>query len=205
MVSGVAGKRTTRATWAAGHAGATVKHGHGRVRRVSANAPGSARLPGTNAASSPPCGPDRRPVRPPGNDSGKDSHEAVASISMSKQMGLELPYLGRHVGHPGVRIRAAIVHLPGGRIVELLEYLDEEGADLPDGTESPGNVIHVSGSITRRRPGRGRAGAERFPWSATDRSSSVRARIRALRRRVFEPTTGSRSSYSNPPRDLARS
>lgn len=53
---------------------------------------------------------------------------------------LERPYLGRHVGYPGVRIRAAMVDLPGGGIVELLEYLDEHRADLPDGTSNPGNV-----------------------------------------------------------------
>lgn len=55
-------------------------------------------------------------------------------------MVLERPYLGPHLGYPGVGIRAATVDLPGDGIVELLEYIDEERADPPDGTANPGNV-----------------------------------------------------------------
>ena len=35
---------------------------------------------------------------------------------------LDRPYLGRHVGYPGVRIDAAFVDLPGGVVLELLDY-----------------------------------------------------------------------------------
>jgi hypothetical protein len=59
---------------------------------------------------------------------------------MSKQIVLEPPCLDRDVGYPGVHIRAAMVDLPRGGIVELPEYFDEERADLPDGTANPGNV-----------------------------------------------------------------
>ena len=35
---------------------------------------------------------------------------------------LDRPYLGRHLGYPGVRIDAAFVDLPGGIVLELLAY-----------------------------------------------------------------------------------
>jgi catechol 2,3-dioxygenase-like lactoylglutathione lyase family enzyme len=55
---------------------------------------------------------------------------------------LDRPYLGRHVGYPGVEIEAAFIDLPGGVVLELLEY-DVAGKTLnPDATANPGNV-HV--------------------------------------------------------------
>ncbi|HVW18854.1 MAG TPA: VOC family protein [Solirubrobacteraceae bacterium] len=59
---------------------------------------------------------------------------------------LDRPYLGTHVGYPGVRIEAAFVDLPGGGVLELLDYRVEDRADLPSGTANPGNVhlcLHV--------------------------------------------------------------
>ena len=53
---------------------------------------------------------------------------------------LDRPYIGRHVGYPEVRIEAAFVDLPGGGVLELLEYEVEGRTDLPDGTANPGNV-----------------------------------------------------------------
>lgn len=53
---------------------------------------------------------------------------------------LDRPYLGRHVGYPGVRIAAAFVDLPGGGVLELLEYLLDDREDLPEATANPGNV-----------------------------------------------------------------
>jgi catechol 2,3-dioxygenase-like lactoylglutathione lyase family enzyme len=53
---------------------------------------------------------------------------------------LDRPYLGRHVGYPGVRIDVAFVDLPGGNVLELLDY------DVPikdangEGTANAGNV-----------------------------------------------------------------
>lgn len=53
---------------------------------------------------------------------------------------LDRPYLGRHVGYPGVEIDAAFVDLPGGAVLELLEYRVADRVDLPAGTANPGNV-----------------------------------------------------------------
>jgi len=55
---------------------------------------------------------------------------------------LERPYLGRHVGYPGVKIDAAFVDLPGGGILELLDYRVEGKTQVSDATANPGNV-HV--------------------------------------------------------------
>jgi catechol 2,3-dioxygenase-like lactoylglutathione lyase family enzyme len=53
---------------------------------------------------------------------------------------LDRPYLGVHVGYPGVHIEAAFVDLPGGGILELLDYGVEDKAELPPGTANPGHV-----------------------------------------------------------------
>jgi catechol 2,3-dioxygenase-like lactoylglutathione lyase family enzyme len=53
---------------------------------------------------------------------------------------LDRPYLGRHVGYPGVSIEAAFVDLPGGGILELLDYGVEDKKELAAGTANPGNV-----------------------------------------------------------------
>jgi glyoxylase I family protein len=50
------------------------------------------------------------------------------------------PYLGRHLGYPGVRIDAAFVDLPGGIVLELLAYQVEGKTPNPDATANPGNV-----------------------------------------------------------------
>jgi catechol 2,3-dioxygenase-like lactoylglutathione lyase family enzyme len=53
---------------------------------------------------------------------------------------LDRPYLGRHVGYPGVRIDAAFIDLPGGIVLELLDYQVEERTPNPPATANPGNV-----------------------------------------------------------------
>jgi catechol 2,3-dioxygenase-like lactoylglutathione lyase family enzyme len=53
---------------------------------------------------------------------------------------LDRPYLGRHVGYPGVRIDAAFLDLPGGVVLELLDYEVDEKAPNSDATANPGNV-----------------------------------------------------------------
>jgi catechol 2,3-dioxygenase-like lactoylglutathione lyase family enzyme len=55
---------------------------------------------------------------------------------------LDRPYLGRHVGYPGVSIDAAFVDLPGGMVLELLEYRVPEKETNPEATANPGHV-HV--------------------------------------------------------------
>jgi catechol 2,3-dioxygenase-like lactoylglutathione lyase family enzyme len=53
---------------------------------------------------------------------------------------LDRPYIGGHVGHPGVRIEAAFLDLPGGGVLELLDYQLDGVAPLDDDTAHPGNV-----------------------------------------------------------------
>lgn len=53
---------------------------------------------------------------------------------------LDRPYLGRHVGHAGVRIDAAFVDLPGGTVLELLDYHVSGKATNADDTANAGNV-----------------------------------------------------------------
>jgi catechol 2,3-dioxygenase-like lactoylglutathione lyase family enzyme len=53
---------------------------------------------------------------------------------------LDRPYLGEHVGIPGVAITAAFIDLPGGAILELLDYQVPGKSTNPDATANPGNV-----------------------------------------------------------------
>jgi glyoxylase I family protein len=53
---------------------------------------------------------------------------------------LDRPYLGRHVGYPGVSIDAAFLDLPGGIVLELLDYRVEDKDQNPDATANAGNV-----------------------------------------------------------------
>lgn len=53
---------------------------------------------------------------------------------------LSKPYLGESVGHPGVEIDAAIVDLPGGGVLELLDYQLDGRVQGDDDTKHPGNV-----------------------------------------------------------------
>jgi catechol 2,3-dioxygenase-like lactoylglutathione lyase family enzyme len=49
-------------------------------------------------------------------------------------------YLGRHVGYPGLNTEAAFIELPGGIMLELLEYQLPDRVDNPEATANPGNV-----------------------------------------------------------------
>lgn len=60
---------------------------------------------------------------------------------------LTRPYLGESVGYPGVKIDAGIVDLPGGGVLELLDYQLDGREQGPDETKHPGNV-HVCLSVT---------------------------------------------------------
>jgi catechol 2,3-dioxygenase-like lactoylglutathione lyase family enzyme len=53
---------------------------------------------------------------------------------------LDRPYVGRHVGYPGVHIDAALLDVPGGPVLELLEYRLADRRPNPDATANPGNV-----------------------------------------------------------------
>ena len=53
---------------------------------------------------------------------------------------LNRPYLGAIVGMPGVQIKAAFIDLPGGVIIELLDYQVDGRTANSDVTSNPGNV-----------------------------------------------------------------
>jgi catechol 2,3-dioxygenase-like lactoylglutathione lyase family enzyme len=53
---------------------------------------------------------------------------------------LDRPYLGRHLGYPGIAIDAAFLDLPGGIVLELLDYRLEEKSRNPEATANAGNV-----------------------------------------------------------------
>jgi catechol 2,3-dioxygenase-like lactoylglutathione lyase family enzyme len=53
---------------------------------------------------------------------------------------LDRPYLGKIIGIPGVSIKAAFVDLPGGVILELLDYQTPDRRTNPEATANPGNV-----------------------------------------------------------------
>jgi catechol 2,3-dioxygenase-like lactoylglutathione lyase family enzyme len=54
---------------------------------------------------------------------------------------LERPYLGESVGYPDVAIEAALIDLPGGGMLELLDYQVDKSPN-PEARANPGNV-HV--------------------------------------------------------------
>jgi catechol 2,3-dioxygenase-like lactoylglutathione lyase family enzyme len=69
---------------------------------------------------------------------------------------LDRPYLGRHVGYPGVSIDAAFIDLPGGNVLELLDYKVEDKKQGSEWTANPGNV-HICISVENTESARDRA------------------------------------------------
>ena len=55
---------------------------------------------------------------------------------------LDRPYLGRLVGYSGITISAAFIDLPGGSMLELLDYQMPDKQPLVAGTTQPGHM-HV--------------------------------------------------------------
>ena len=53
---------------------------------------------------------------------------------------LDRPYLARVVGYPGVAIKAAFIDLPGGGVIELLDYQVPDRVPNAEATANPGNV-----------------------------------------------------------------
>lgn len=56
---------------------------------------------------------------------------------------LDGDYLTGVTGYEGVSLDAAILELPGGTMLELLEYRDVPGSEIDMGTANPGNV-HIA-------------------------------------------------------------
>jgi catechol 2,3-dioxygenase-like lactoylglutathione lyase family enzyme len=53
---------------------------------------------------------------------------------------LDRPYLSKIIGIPGVSIKGAFVQLPGGVILELLDYEAPDKRGNPERTANPGNI-----------------------------------------------------------------
>lgn len=68
--------------------------------------------------------------------------EALLRTPACERRRLEGPQLGVLVGYAGVRIDSCWFDLPGGVLLELLEYLDRDEPPYEPGTAHPGNV-HV--------------------------------------------------------------
>ena len=66
--------------------------------------------------------------------------ESFLGVPARWRTTLDRPYLGTHVGIPGIAIKAAFVDLPGGAILELLDYQVADKQVNPDATQNPGNV-----------------------------------------------------------------
>ena len=77
---------------------------------------------------------------------------------------LNRPYLAKIIGIPGVSIKGAFVELPGGVILELLDYEAPDKRGNPETTANPGNIhlclaVEDAGvGVDARRRLRGKAG-----------------------------------------------
>lgn len=60
---------------------------------------------------------------------------------------LDRPYLGEHTGYPGIRIRAAFIDLPGGGILELLDYQTQQRRPNEEASANPGHM-HLCLAVT---------------------------------------------------------
>jgi catechol 2,3-dioxygenase-like lactoylglutathione lyase family enzyme len=68
--------------------------------------------------------------------------ESFLGIPVRWRTTLDRPYLASITGIPGVSINAAFIDLPGGVILELLDYQSLDKSANPEATPNPGNV-HV--------------------------------------------------------------
>ena len=98
---------------------------------------------------------------------------------------LDKPYLGRHVGYPGVAIDAAFVDLPGGVCSSSSTTRSRGQATDPDATANPGNV-HLCLAV-----GRYRCGLETAP----SRSAPARSCRKGPIDVTHGPNTGARAAY----------
>ncbi|HEY8584021.1 MAG TPA: VOC family protein [Capillimicrobium sp.] len=75
-----------------------------------------------------------------------DVDEAVAfwraflGVEPRFQGRLVRPYLGASVGYPGIEIEAALIDLPGGGMLELLDYQLDDRQAATEESPSPGHV-----------------------------------------------------------------
>jgi catechol 2,3-dioxygenase-like lactoylglutathione lyase family enzyme len=60
---------------------------------------------------------------------------------------MNAPYVGEMVGYPGVEMKAAVLRIPGGHQLELLEYDNTDGTPIDCRTGNPG-VAHICLNVT---------------------------------------------------------
>ena len=73
-------------------------------------------------------------------DSALAFWQAFLGVPARWRRMLDRPYLATHLGIPGVRIDAAFIDLPGGAVLELLDYQTPGKQPNSDATQNPGNV-----------------------------------------------------------------
>jgi catechol 2,3-dioxygenase-like lactoylglutathione lyase family enzyme len=66
--------------------------------------------------------------------------ETFLGVSARWRTTLDRSYLAKILGIPGVSVKAAFVDLPGGVILELLDYQVPDKRANPDATQNPGNI-----------------------------------------------------------------
>lgn len=65
---------------------------------------------------------------------------AFLGIEPEWRSRLDGPYLGGVTGYDGIQLEAAVIRLPSGLALEILEYQTEDKVPNPDATANPGNV-----------------------------------------------------------------
>jgi catechol 2,3-dioxygenase-like lactoylglutathione lyase family enzyme len=98
---------------------------------------------------------------------------------------VDQPYLGKIVGIPGVSIDAAFVDLPGGVILELLDYQLDKHAN-PEATQNPGNIhlclaVEDAAAAWRRAVDCGARPVSREGPVEIDHDPNIGARVAYLR------------------------
>lgn len=66
--------------------------------------------------------------------------EAFLGVSATWRRLLDGGYLSDVTGYPGIHLEAAVIALPGGVVLELLEYQVDHRAPRDPATAHPGNV-----------------------------------------------------------------
>ncbi len=66
--------------------------------------------------------------------------ETFPGVNARWRTTLDRPYLGKIVGIPDVSIKGAFIDLPGGVILELLDYQTPDKRTNPEATQNPGNL-----------------------------------------------------------------
>ncbi len=112
--------------------------------------------------------------------------ETFLGVSARWRTTLDRPYLGKIVGIPGVSIKAAFIDLPGGVILELLDYQTPDKRANPEATANPGNLhlclaVEDAGAAWRHAVDCGAKPVRREGPVEIDHGPNVGARVAYLR------------------------